>query len=86
MAYYKLNRLKLYMWTLLSVIGVVVLALYFFKGQNAVWGTTTIGAIIALIVCLINLFIGNGFSWGLFGKIAVISIYVGFLFELVGRK
>lgn len=74
------------MWTLLSVIGVAILVLYFFKGQNAVWGTATIGAIIALIVCLINLCIGNGFSWGLFGKITIVSIYVGFFFELVGHK
>ena len=54
----------MYVLTILIIVSALVLALSFFRGQNAIWGGATGGVVIGLIVGLV---IGNwskGLMWG----------------------
>ena len=64
---------------ILTIISAVALVLFFFKGQNAVWGGATIGAIIGLVVGLITGDVVRGLQWGF-----TIGTVVGVVAELMG--
>ena len=64
---------------ILAIVSAVVLVLFFFKGQNAVWGGGTIGAIIGLIAGLIMGDVVTGLLWGF-----SVGTLVGLGAELMG--
>jgi hypothetical protein len=68
------------LWNILGIIAIICLLASFSIGKNAIWGTLTVGAILGLIVCLII-----GFKWELYKKILIVSVFVGVVFEVVGR-
>lgn len=70
-------------WTILGVITIVLLII-FWRKRSAVWGGLTIGAIISFIVAIVYLFKGNGFNWSIVGKGAVLGTMAGFIAELLG--
>lgn len=71
-------------WIALSVLAVLSL-LVFARGPNAVWGGCTIGFVVGLLVALVYFLLGHGFSWILVGRITIVAVLLGALFELVGR-
>ena len=65
------------LWWILSIGAVGVLLTYARKGQNAVWGTATVGALIGVGIAVYQ----PGFDWQTVGKAAVIGTFVGLAFE-----
>jgi hypothetical protein len=72
-------------WNILGTIAIIALVLSFFIGKNAIWGGLTLGAIIGVIVTLISFFIGDGFNRTLVKEIAIVSVLLGAVFEIIGR-
>jgi hypothetical protein len=70
-------------WSILSIISVVGLIIFWNK-RNAVWGGLTIGAIIGLAIATIYFFKEDSFSWGIVGKAAIIGNLIGLVSELLG--
>jgi hypothetical protein len=68
------------MWTILSIVALIILFLFFLKGPNAVWGGATIGLIAGIVI----VFIGDGFNWFIIYKSIVIGILMGGIAELLG--
>ena len=66
------------MWTILTMVALILLLLFFLKGPNAVWG----GAIIGLIAGIIIALIGDGFNWFIIYKYIVMGILMGGVAEL----
>jgi uncharacterized membrane protein len=66
-------------WIILGIISIVLLAIYFRRGRNAVWGGFTAGIIIGFIIALFS-----GFDWYIVGKGAILGTMVGFVSELLG--
>jgi hypothetical protein len=66
------------MWTILTMVALILLFLFFLKGPNAVWG----GAIIGLIAGIIIALIGDGFNWFIIYKYIVMGILMGGVAEL----
>ncbi len=66
------------MWTILTIVALILLFLFFLKGPNAVWG----GAIIGLIAGIIIALIGDGFNWFIIYKYIVMGILMGGVAEL----
>lgn len=64
---------------ILTIVSAVALALFFFGGQNAVWGGTTVGLIIGVIAGAIAGGVVTGLQWGF-----VIGTIVGIVAELMG--
>ena len=64
---------------ILTISSAVALVLFFFKGQNAVWGGATIGAIIGLVAGAITGGVVIGLEWGF-----SIGTVVGVVAELMG--
>jgi Na+/proline symporter len=71
-------------WTILGVLTVILLVVYWRK-RNAVWGGLTAGIIISIIVAIFNLFKGSGFNWSIVGKGAIIGVLIGFATEILGQ-
>lgn len=72
-------------WTILGIITIVLLIIFFFRPQrNAVWGGLTIGIIIGLIVAIVFVFKGHGFGWHIIKKCAISGTIIGFIAELLG--
>jgi len=69
------------MWTILSIIAVVSLIVFFARGPNAIWGGATVGLIIGVIVALVR----DGFEWSTIWKGIVIGIILGAIAEMLGR-
>ena len=67
-------------WWIVSALGIAALEKYFFRGQNAVWGGATLGAIIGVIVA----FFRPEFEWAIVGQAAVIGAFVGLIAEVLG--
>lgn len=67
-------------WTILSVI-VVVSLVVFFNSRNAVWGGATFGLIIGVIVA----FVRDGFLLSTLWKGVVVGVIVGVVSEVVPR-
>lgn len=68
------------MWWIVSAIGIAALEKFFFRGQNAVWGGATIGAIVGVAIAIWR----PGFDWSTVGQSAVIGAFVGLLAEVLG--
>ena len=68
------------MWTILSIVALIMLILFFLKGPNSVWGGATIGLIAGIVI----VFIGDGFNWLIIYKSIVIGILIGGVAELLG--
>ena len=66
------------MWTILTIVALILLFLFFLKGQNAVWG----GAIIGLLAGIAIALIGDGFNWLIIYKSIVMGILMGGVAEL----
>ncbi|MFC1789495.1 hypothetical protein ACFLYY_00785 [Patescibacteria group bacterium] len=66
-------------WTILGVISVILLII-FWRSRNAVWGGFTIGAVIGLVVALFS-----GFAWYIVLRGAIIGILLGFGLELLKK-
>lgn len=67
-------------WWLVSAIAMAALEKFFFRGQNAVWGGATIGAIVGVIIAIVQ----PGFDWETVGQSAVIGAFIGLLAEALG--
>jgi len=65
--------------TILIVISVILLVLFFFGRRNAVWGGATFGLVVGIIVGLIMRDFLNVLKWGF-----VIGTLAGFGAELLG--
>jgi hypothetical protein len=70
-------------WTILSIIAVVALILFWGGGPNPVWGALTLGFIGGLIAAGIYAYIGHGFLWSIVGKWCVVFVVVTFTEEIV---
>jgi membrane protein implicated in regulation of membrane protease activity len=66
-------------WTILGVVSLILLALYWNR-RNAVWGGLTIGIIVGLVIALFS-----NFDWWIVGKSAVSGTIIGFGAELLGK-
>lgn len=64
---------------ILTIISAVALVLFFFKGQNAVWGGATVGAVIGVIAGAIAGGVVTGVEWGF-----TVGTVVGIVAELMG--
>ena len=73
-----------YIWTILGIITIVLLII-FWRKRNAVWGGLTIGIIIGFIFTIFYLFQGSGFDWFIIGKGAILGTMIGFITELLGK-
>lgn len=71
-------------WTILGVLTLVLLIIFWAK-RNAVWGGFTTGIIIGFIITLFFAFKGDGFNWYIIGKGAISGAMVGFVAELLGK-
>jgi hypothetical protein len=63
------------MWTILSIIAVVSLIIFFSRGPNAIWGGATGGLVIGTIVSLVR----DGFEWSTIWKGIVIGTILGLI-------
>jgi hypothetical protein len=71
------------MWTILSIIA-VVLALVYWRGPNVVWGSVTLGLVLGLIVAVVLKLSGYGFHLSTIGKGMVLGALIGAAYELLG--
>jgi hypothetical protein len=67
------------LWTFLGIASIILLAIYCWRGRNAVWGGFTAGIIIGFIIALFS-----GFNWYIVGKGAILGTIIGFVAELLG--
>lgn len=77
------------MWTILGIISIVLLIVYWGGsgrkfGPNAVWGGLTLGLIIGFIVAIFSVFKETGFNWIIIGKGGILGTMLGFAAELLG--
>ncbi|MCK4454126.1 hypothetical protein KAU51_02150 [Candidatus Parcubacteria bacterium] len=73
-----------HIWTILGIITIVLLII-FWRKRNAVWGGLTIGIIIGFIFTVFYLFQGSGFDWFVIGKGAILGTILGFMAELLWK-
>ncbi len=69
-------------WNILSIMGILFLILYSFKGRNSVWGMLTLGVIVGIITATISYFLGYGFNWTLIKKIVVCFVLFAAVYEI----
>ena len=67
-------------WWILSAIAIVALAVHW-RGQNAVWGTATLGALVGVVIAIFQ----PGFAWSTVGKAVVVATLIGLAFEWLPR-
>jgi uncharacterized membrane protein len=67
------------LWTFLGIASIILLAIYFWRRQNAVWGGFTTGIIIGFIIALFS-----EFRWYIVGRGAILGTMIGFVAELLG--
>jgi len=72
-------------WTIVGIIVLVLLIIYFKKGSNSVWGGLTIGVIIGFIIAVISAAIGKGFNWQIIVKISIVATLIGYAADLLGK-
>jgi len=65
-------------WTILAVIALILLAIYW-NGRNAVWGGLTAGIIIGVLWKFIG-----GTDWYIVVKVATVATLLGFGAESLG--
>ncbi len=68
----------MYIWTILVVVALILLAIYW-NNRNAVWGGLTLGIIIGLLWKFIG-----GTDWDMLIKVATVGTLLGFGVELLG--
>jgi len=73
------------MWKVLGVIAVILLIIYFRRGQNSVWGGLFLGAIVGFTITVISGFMGKGFVWHIILKVITVGIIGGFVADLLGE-
>ena len=74
------------MWNILGIAAIVLLiAFFFYRKLNAVWGGLTLGIITGLIIAILFVFRGNGFDWRIIRKCAISGTIIGFIAELLGK-
>jgi hypothetical protein len=67
-------------WTILTIVALILLVLYAIKkGRNAVWGGLTLGIIVGVLWKLIG-----RTNWHVVIKVADVGILLGFGAELLG--
>ena len=71
-------------WTVLGVISLILLIVFWGK-RNAVWGGFTTGIVLGLVFALLLVFGGNEFDWYVIGKGAIFGTIAGFSAELLGK-
>ncbi len=71
----------MYIWTILAVIALILLAMYW-NSRNAVWGGLTLGIIIGVLWKIFSAFTGSGLDWYIVVKVAIIGTLFGFTLEL----
>lgn len=71
-------------WTILLILSIFILVVYWAKGRNAVWGGFTLGIIIGFIIAFVSVFGGSGFAWLTIERCAIIGTLFGFLSEILG--
>ncbi|MES1218681.1 MAG: hypothetical protein ABUT20_24470 [Bacteroidota bacterium] len=76
--------LGLSIWDILAFVGFIFLILFFYAGENAVWGAFFLGAIIAAIVGIVYIIRGNEWPWEIFKRIIVVVTLCGVAFEIYG--
>ena len=67
-------------WIILGIASIILLAVYFRRGRNALWGGFTIGVLIGSLIALFS-----GFKWDIIGKGAIVGTMIGFIAELLGK-
>lgn len=73
------NMEILNIWTILGVVTIILLAVYW-GSRNAVWGGFTIGIIVGLFIAIFS-----NFDWWIVGKSATLGTIIGFAAELLGK-
>jgi small basic protein len=68
----------MYIWTILTVVTLILLAIYW-SSKNAVWGGLTVGIIIGILWKFVS-----GTDWYTIVKVAIVATLLGFGFELLG--
>ncbi len=68
----------MYIWTILAVISLILLAIYW-NSRNAVWGGLTAGVITGVLWKFIG-----GTDWYIVVKVATVATLLGFGAELLG--
>ena len=68
----------MYIWTILVIIALIVLAMYW-NSRNAVWGGLTLGIIIGVLWKMFG-----ETAWYIVVKVATIGTLLGFGAELLG--
>jgi hypothetical protein len=69
-------------WTILSIIAVAALILFWGGGQDPVWGSLTLELIGGLIAAGVYAYIGYRFLWAVVGKWCVAVVVVAFAQEV----
>jgi hypothetical protein len=69
-------------WKVLGVIALILLIIYFNKGQNAVWGGITYGIGVGIALFLLSALFGKGFEWLIIIKVIILGVILGFIYEL----
>ena len=72
------------LWTILSILAIILAIVFFRKGRNAVWGGLTIGFIVGFVWQGISGLLGKGFSWEIALHVTVIAVLFGAGAELLG--
>lgn len=68
----------MYIWTILVVVVLILLAMYW-NSRNAVWGGLTLGIIIGVLWKIFG-----GTDWYIVVKVATVGTLLGFGAELLG--
>jgi len=71
-------------WIILGITSIILLAVYFRRGRNALWGGFTLGLIIGFIIAIFLYFQGDEFIWYAIIKGAIAGTILGFIAELLG--
>ena len=72
------------MWTILGIVAVVLLLVYF-RGMNAVWGGLTIAVFGGVVGGVVWAFVTGSFPWLTIAKLAIVGILLGGALELFGK-
>lgn len=66
-------------WWMVLAAAALVLVLYARKGQNAVWGTATLGALVGVGLAIYH----PGFDWWTVGKAVSVATFIGLALDLL---
>jgi hypothetical protein len=66
-------------WWIVMAAGAAALVVYAKRGQNAVWGTATLGALVGLGLAIYQ----PGFDWWTIAKSIAVAALLGVTFEVL---